>query len=101
MTDYATVPSLREFAMMRLAMFAQRRARRAQVSTSAIRVTALANAIVRVVLHVAGFALLTIAAWQWNIMAGFAVAGISCFVFSALMTGGSTDDDRGGNGSVR
>jgi hypothetical protein len=46
-------------------------------------------------MHLAGFALLTLAAFQWNMIAGLAAAGISCFAFSTLMTG-STVDERGG-----
>jgi hypothetical protein len=52
----------------------------------------------RIVLHLAGFSLLTIAAWHWNIIAGLAVAGISCFVMSALTT---TDNGGGGSDEVR
>lgn len=70
-------------------------ARRSSMQVSN-HVTAVLNAIVRVILHVAGFALLTLAAFQWNMIAGLAVAGISCFVFSTLMTGGKVDEREGG-----
>jgi uncharacterized membrane protein YedE/YeeE len=98
MTVFEDAPTLRTYAGMRLAMWASKRAKKAQSKVTTSRVTALVNATVRVLLHIAGFALLTIAAWQWNIIAGLAVAGISCFVLSTLMTGGTATgetEDRG------
>lgn len=38
----------------------------------------------RLTLHIAGFALLTYAAFSWNITAGYALAGLSCFALSWL-----------------
>lgn len=83
MTTYPTeLPRTRDFLAAKLhSVLISKRTRR--VSTP---VTAVLNAIVRVVLHLAGFSLLTLAAFQWNIIAGLATAGISCFVFSTLMT---------------
>lgn len=95
MTTYDTAPSLREFAVMRLSLWARKRANKAQGSLASTHVTAVLNTLVRVVMHLAGFALLTLAAFQWNMIAGLAAAGISCFAFSTLMTG-STVDERGG-----
>lgn len=101
MTTFDNVPSFSQYAVMRLANLARKRASKAQGNLATSRVTVLASALMRVVLHIAGFALLTMAAFQWNIIAGLAVAGISCFVFSTLMTGTATDDERSGNGQVR
>lgn len=41
---------------------------------------------VRFVLHVAGLASLTYAGFEWSTIAGYVVAGISCFVLSTLVT---------------
>lgn len=57
------------------------------------RGTAVLNGIVRVVLHLAGFGLLTMAGFQFNIIAGLTVAAVSCFALSTLMT-------RNGNGET-
>ncbi len=84
MTTIDGIPGFRDYAVMRLASAAKKRAHTtAQVSGNALQ------AIVRVVLHIAGFALLTLAGFQFNIIAGYIVAGISCFVFSTLMSGGA------------
>ena len=42
------------------------------------------QSIVRLVLHLAGFGLLTIAGFTWNILAGYVIAGLSCFLLSWL-----------------
>lgn len=97
MVVFEDAPNLRAYAGMRLAMWASKRARRTQANYPISRVTAVLNATVRVMLHVAGFALLTIAAWQWNMIAGLAVAGISCFVFSTLMSGEAAPRTEDGN----
>lgn len=82
------VPTLKEFALMRLATIAKNRASRVRENREAISASAFL-ATVRIVLHLAGFALLTIAAFQFSMIAGYSMAGISCFVLSTLMTGGS------------
>jgi hypothetical protein len=38
----------------------------------------------QVVLHAAGLGLLTVAAWSWSTIAGYAAAGVSCLVFEWL-----------------
>lgn len=48
---------------------------------------------IKLLLHVAGFTCLTVAAWSFNFIAGMAVAGISCFVQSWLLNGASTVND--------
>lgn len=93
MTAIDGVPTLGQYAVMRLTMRARKRANQTQGLLASNRITAIVNATVRVVLHIAGFSLLTIAAWHWNMIAGLAVAGISCFVFSALMTGSNSADE--------
>lgn len=84
-----TLPSLRGYLGMRMVTAAKKKRRE-----SALPIASAWQAIVRVVLHLAGFALLTIAAFEFNIIAGYAVAGISCFVCSTLMTSGG--DERAG-----
>jgi hypothetical protein len=93
MTTFDTVPSFKEFALLRVSMLAQKRARKVQEGRASYRVNAVLSSVVRVMLHLAGFSLLTIAAWQWNIIAGLTVAGISCFVISTLMTSDTPDSE--------
>lgn len=78
------VPTFREFTLMRLTANAKKRARKKEM----VRANSLLSSL-RIVLHLAGFALLTIGAFELNIIAGYAVAGISCFVLSTLTTGGA------------
>ena len=77
-----TVPSFSEYAVMKLVSIARKRKQTHTANSSANATT-----IVRLVLHIAGFALLTIAAFQFNMIAGYAVAGLSCFLLSTLLTG--------------
>lgn len=84
------VPGPREYMGMWLVNVARNRKR----AKAADMQSATMLAFVRVVLHLAGFALLTIAAFSFNIIAGFAVAGISCFVFSTLLSGGNVETPR-------
>lgn len=56
------------------------------------RTTAVLNATMRVVLHLAGFALLTMAAGRFNIIAGLTVAALSCFALSTLLTRNGNDE---------
>lgn len=93
MTTYTNeLPSAREFFAAKLhSKLVNKKAR--QVSA---RVPAVLNALIRLGLHLAGFSLLTIAAWQWDLIAGLCAAGISCFALSTLLTrsngGGETDE---------
>lgn len=78
-------PTLREFALMRISTLAKSRAkgvreRRERLATNTLLAT------LRVVLHLAGFVLLTIAGFEWNMIAGLVIAGVSCFVLSTLFT---------------
>lgn len=93
MTTYPTeqLPTMRDFLAAKVHSLLMRKRSKAKEAT---RVTAVLGATVRVILHLAGFALLTLAAFQWNIIAGLAIAGISCFVMSTLMT-----TDTAANGS--
>lgn len=59
---------------------AQRRDRR---RTAATALTGI-QAIIRLVLTVAGFSLLTWAGFSWNMTAGLVVAGLSCFILAWL-----------------
>jgi hypothetical protein len=83
-----TMPSFREFAFMRLAGMARKRSRQ-----SSVNLPAMLQGIVRLVLHLAGFGLLTIGAFGLNMIAGYCVAGLSCFVLSTLLT--NTPDQKG------
>lgn len=87
-------PSLKEFALMRLANFTRSKAIKAKNRESSYRVSAFFNSLVRLVLHIAGFGLLTFAGFQWDIIAGLIIAGVSCFIFSTLFTSTSSNDQR-------
>lgn len=78
-------PTLREYALMRLSTFAKSRAKGVRENRERMQASAFL-ATLRVVLHLAGFALLTVAGFQWNMIAGLLVAGASCFVLSTLFT---------------
>ena len=78
------VPSFREFAALRLAKAARTRSTDRPAATNR-----LAN-FLRLVLHLAGFVLLTVAAFQFSMIAGYGVAGLSCFVLSTLTTNTAT-----------
>lgn len=88
--------SFKEFALMRIAHSARNRARQMHMTTKAIQAGTFLG-LLRVVLHLAGFGLLTMAGFSLSMIAGYVTAGLSCFVFSTLMGGGS-HDDKGGNG---
>jgi hypothetical protein len=96
MTTYDNAPTFKEFALMRLSMLASKRAKQTRERLTSPTVNAGLVAFIRVVLHLAGFALLTIAAFRWNIIAGYSVAGFSCFVLSTLMARGGTNDETEG-----
>lgn len=87
-----TIPGPREYVGMLLVNLARKRKQAKAVSSTGV------STFIRIVLHLAGFALLTIAAFQFNIIAGYAVAGISCFVLSTLLSGGT---DNGGASDPR
>lgn len=91
--DTFNAPTLRSVMAMKLAnTLARSHNKRANKALPMTRVTAVLNGIIRVMLHVAGFGLLTMAGFQWNIITGLIVAGVSCFALSTLMTRGNADD---------
>jgi fatty acid desaturase len=77
--------SFREFALMRLSTMAKSKAKGVRENRERIQASAFL-AILRVVLHLAGFVLLTVAGFEWNMIAGLVIAGASCFVLSTLFT---------------
>ncbi len=83
-----TIPGPREYAGMLLVNLARKRKQAKAIGATG------ASTFIRLVLHLAGFALLTIAAFQFNIIAGYTVAGISCFVLSTLLSGGTEENPR-------
>jgi len=48
------------------------------------------QSIIRLMLHLSGFGLLTIAGFTWNIMAGYVIAGLSCFLLAWLTNDAAT-----------
>lgn len=82
-------PSITSVIGMRVASLLVRHSQR----KARIRPRTWIQTLVRIVMHIAGFACLTISAWSINFTAGIAAAGISCFVLSWLNNGSSTTDD--------
>lgn len=91
MTTYTSeLPTMRDFLAAKVH---SKLTKPKRVSQATYPVTAVLYGIVRVVLHLSGFALLTMSAFQVNMLAGLAVAGVSCFALSTLMTRGQTTSD--------
>ncbi|HTS05684.1 MAG TPA: hypothetical protein VMP68_08880 [Candidatus Eisenbacteria bacterium] len=89
MTTYETMPPLSSYLAARVARsLARRKERTTNSDTNTVLV------LVRVLLHVAGFALLTWSGFQWSMIAGGIVAGVSCFVMSTLFTSNSEPEKR-------
>ncbi len=85
MTTYANeLPSTRDWLQAKL--YKSLTENKAKKARGAIRINTVLNATIRVVLHLAGFGLLTMAGFTLNMLAGLIVAGVSCFVMSTLMT---------------
>lgn len=85
----ATVDSsvgITEFALWKLSKRVTARAR-----TKETRAVTWVQTTVRLMLHLAGFAGLTIGAFTLHIAAGYVVGGLSCFALSWLMT--TTEDN--------
>lgn len=73
-------PDLKTYLAMRLVKA------RKESSNRTVLPSALILQTVRLMLHLAGFAALTYGAFQFNIIIGYVVGGISCFVLSTLLT---------------
>jgi hypothetical protein len=80
-------PSISAFLAWKLSNLLSKRA-----ANAARQQTGIAYTLVRMVLQLAGFALLTLAGFAFSMITGLIVAGISCFVLSTLTTGGKADD---------
>jgi hypothetical protein len=74
-------PSFGQFVVYKLGKMLDRKA------FTRSRVHARMQSIVKLVLHLAGFACLTIAGFQVSTVAGFVVAGLSAFALSWLIAG--------------
>src|SRR5688572_33134581 len=76
------VPTVGQFLTLRMAKFFDKRgeAKRATHAGTWIQT------VTRLVMHLAGFSCLTYAGFLWHPVAGFVVAGFSCFVLSWLTT---------------
>lgn len=82
------------FVQFLMAKVAARKAHRSNTRTH-VRTSVMA---LRIVLHIAGFACLTYAAYMASVIAGVAVAGLSCFVLARLFT---ATDSADGNEQMR
>lgn len=84
--DSDEVPSLSRFVAYKIGVLLDRKDKQ-----SKYRARTRIQSIIRLLLHIAGFACLTIAGFTWDPAAGFIVAGLSCFAFSLLTTTGESD----------
>jgi len=80
--DPSTNPTFLQFFAWRLGKAMDRQAKSKAYGT--VRVRTILQTTVRLILHLAGFASLTIAGFTWSIAAGLVVAGASFFVLSWL-----------------
>lgn len=81
--------SVRTFLSMKLAGWLEKRASKPRTATAPTWV----NALLTTALHLAGFSSLTIAAFIWDIRAGFVVLGLCCFVLSRLINATTNVDE--------
>jgi hypothetical protein len=86
MVTMGNTPTLGQFILMKLAAKRERRREESQVGIIP-RTYMWFSSIVRLMAQLAGFSLLTIAGFEWHIIAGYVIAGLSCFVFSWLQSG--------------
>ena len=88
MVDSDTAPSTRQFLALKLAsMIAKRTSTRTRKGSA---IAAFFQALVKLLLNLGGFGLLTYAGFTWSIRVGSIVAGISCFIFAWLISGSTT-----------
>lgn len=94
MTTYTSeLPTMRDILAAKLHSFLiSKRTKAVSNANGTTRVTTVLNAIIRVVLHLAGFSLLTMAGFTFSMLAGLITAGLSCFVLSTLMTRNTTGE---------
>lgn len=99
MTTYtnSSDPTLSTFLMWKLQNALANRSTKASIGKN--RSSVGLYGIVRLLLHIAGFGLLTMAGFQFSMIAGLVVAGFSCFVMSYLFA--TPDNSGGGNADVR
>lgn len=83
MTTVDGTTSLPRFLVWKLAKAMDKRARTREATE---RTHTQFQTIMRLLLHIAGFASLTIAGFAFNFIAGMIVLGICCFVMSTLLT---------------
>lgn len=74
------IPTVTSFLVMKLNSLARKRAEKAT------RPITWVQSFIRLVWHIAGFSSLTTAGFMWDMIAGFIVLGLSCFVMSQLTT---------------
>lgn len=77
------VPTVGQFLTLRMAKFFANRGK----PREATHAGAWVQLVVKLVMHLAGFASLTYAGFLWHPIAGFVVAGLSCFLLSWLTNG--------------
>jgi hypothetical protein len=78
-------PSIAQFLVYNLGRWLARK-QDAKAQSRAEGHTSPLYSLVRLVLHLAGFSLLTYAGFTVNITTGLIVAGVSCFVLSTLVS---------------
>lgn len=93
MTTMTQSPAVSAFLAFRQAM----RLRRNERSISSSHTSVGLGALVRTVMHLAGFLFLTWAGFTLNMTAGLTVAALSCFVFSALAVPAKSNAEKATN----
>lgn len=97
--NFSTVPTLRETVQMRMARMLMENASKSNRTRAISSVTGtVVSQVAKAFLHLFGFISLTIAGFTINMTAGFIVAGLSLFVFSALILPDRTDQDASNRG---
>ena len=81
-------PSTKDFIALKLAgFFAKRATRKVAIPRTWVQT------LITTALHLAGFSSLTYAAFLWDMIAGFVVLGVCCFILSKLMNTSPTVDE--------
>lgn len=91
MTTFEQAPTLSRYLALRLATRSATRSKRRALPRTWVQ------AIVRLMMTLAGFACLTYAGFTFNMTLGWVIAGVSCFAFTWLQRDGQsgpTPDER-------
>ena len=91
MSTLADAPSMKDALRLNIAKWLLER-KRAKEASSRTQINVWQR-FMRLVWHLAGFSCLTVAGFYAHMIAGFAVAGFSCFLMSRLTTVSNADTE--------